>query len=192
MSTAEPVTSAPRARSTGWVVGRRFDLAFFVLPPALTALFLTAHLGLPSADLRFAASALVWLGLAQSHFGATGLFFLERANRRHYATAPLIYFGLPALLIGGYVVAGFTAAAGAALMLVPFASFWHGNRQSFGVCGLYRGLSRSFDPWTRRLELAVVFSGNACFTALGVARLDMLGAFGRPLATLPSIATSLW
>lgn len=188
VTAAEPTREVGTTTVPGYVVSRGFDLAFFVLPPLATIAFLLAQRLLPD-QASVGLWWLVWVVLAQSHFGATLLFFLDRSHRAHYRNRPLVYFVVPALLIVGYLLASTTTWHGTLVGLVPIASFWHGNRQSFGVCGLYRGLARGFSNRTRRLELAAVFCGNACFTALGVRH---FGMFGVSSSDLPPWLIPLW
>ena len=195
MSTAATVSdaslvSAAGRTGRGTVVSWPFDLAFFVLPPAGTALFLAAQHFAPGQ--AFALCALIWVGLAQSHFGATLLFFLDPASLAHYRRSPVVYFVVPAAIILGYLALGFTRFASLALLAVPIGSFWHGNKQSVGVCGLYRGLTRNFDAQSRHLELVAIFAGSACFTAVGLLRLNIFAAIGLHFTQVPPLLLRLW
>ncbi len=164
----------------GTVISAPFDLAFFVLPPLGTVAFLLTQGLVPAAT--FALCALVWIALAQSHFGATLLFYLDPESRRVYARSPLVYAAVPLLCVGGAATLGLTRFAWLPLVAVPLVSFWHGNRQSAGVCGLYRGISRSFDPATRRLEMVTIFLASGAFTAWGAIRLGLLAPLARAYA----------
>ena len=104
----------------GSVVSPAFDLAFFVLPPLGTLAFLAAQRAVPEA--AFTLCALVWVGLAQSHFGATLLFFLDPRSVARYRRSPLVYFAVPLLLVVAATALGLTALASLALLAVPVVS----------------------------------------------------------------------
>jgi hypothetical protein len=174
----------------GVVVNTGFDLAFFVLPPLGTFICLALQGFLPK--LAFTISALIWVVLAQSHFGATLLFYLDRKSLTYYRSSPFTYFVLPVFMVLGITATGLTHWANSAVLIVPIVSFWHGNRQSVGVCGLYRGLTRSFDARARQIEQIAIFSGSACFTAAGIYRLNMFEHLGFSQSLMPPWIVPLW
>ena len=92
------------------------------------------------------------------YFGTPVLAFL--AGAMLYSLGSMVFWRVLAYLAVwhfvrqqyGWVALYRARLAPLAALLVPLGSFWHGNRQSIGVSGLYRGLCRAFDSTSRYLE----------------------------------------
>jgi hypothetical protein len=109
--------------------------------------------------------SLGWLyvcALGTTHFVLTLTIYLQSSNLRYFAgswTRRALYFLVPVLI---FVFFDLYRALQVAVVLPAFdlvvrcvirlLDFQHFNRQSFGVFQLFKGRSKAFPRWTRRVE----------------------------------------
>jgi hypothetical protein len=112
------------------------DYALVVTPVWIGAVYLAAVSRFP--DCRPFVFFLFLMGLGESHFGATWLFFLARENRRWLWERRLRLIWLPLGITAVYILIGMSSLE-AAIMIGAFASGVHVTRQSIGIYRLYGG-----------------------------------------------------
>jgi hypothetical protein len=109
--------------------------------------------------------SLGWLyvcALGTTHFVLTLTVYLQSSNLRYFASTwgkRVVYFLIPVLIFVFFdlyraleIALVLPAADLAVRCLIRALDFQHFNRQSFGVLQLFKGPSRAFPRWLRRVE----------------------------------------
>lgn len=173
---AAPLERAPRP--SPWIVGPRFDLAFFLGSGLLGFSILGINRLIPSAWTIWLC-ALVSIVIDQTHvfhtFTRTYLDLAEfRRGRRFYVATAAVVFGTLC------IVAALDVSY--ALSLVLYGAAWHQTKQHYGFVRLYdrrrpHSSLGAFDTW---LDNFCLFGGILA-GVLYIFRLPALGEVDRPL-----------
>lgn len=175
------------ARSNAYIVGRAFDVAFFLAPPAL-ALALGTIVGAWRIDearfwhegRRVGYVSLALGALINAHLVA--VFARSHGNREVFARHKLRFLIAPPLLIATMMVS--TAATVIATVVVVLWDVYHSAAQTFGLARLYDAragnraeVGRSLDFWLNVvLYVGPIVAGATMLDHLGkLANLEEIG-----------------
>ena len=169
-----PATAAP----SPWIVGPRFDLAFFIGSGLLGFLIMGIHAAIPTS-MTLLLCALVSICLDQVHVFHT--VTRTYCDRRELRRAPRFYLMVPIVVLA--IFAG-VAALGLhyALSLVLYAALWHQAKQHYGFVRIYdrRRMASRLGRWDSWLDNFCLFGGIYA-PILYVFRLPHLGELQKPL-----------
>lgn len=175
-----------------WIVSPRYDLLFFSslwLLPLLVVVQIGAE-QLSLVDGLFT----IWffhLFIRLPHFAATlKVTYLRTEHRAHYRKHWILYFAVPALILGVYAIpsltsSGFATPWGQALVAVAHVwGYYHIGMQNYGILQVYRGRSKAERETGPKIEktvywvivLAIVIS-NEVWPYVAAGGSERAGAF---------------
>lgn len=167
-----------------WIIHKRFDLAFFILPVFLGLAYFALVYSLPQYATLL--TIVVWMLFAQTHFGSTWFIYFDKINRAHYYKNPGIYYITPLALFAGALMLGYAQPL-LLSALVSAISLYHVTKQNIGILQLYRVRSKDFDPHIKKIENATVFSATFFFGGYGALHLAEFQPFLAPVRLLAEI-----
>ena len=180
--------------SVNWIISRRTDLCCFIggALAGYAMFFLHAGLGLNMITVWF-----IWYMVldAPHFFGTYSRTYLDREEMR--TRRRLLLGSLLLLLVGPAIVllsyglhaGGIASHRMPFLVLVGFVSlwaYWHVVRQHYGIMALYKRKNGDVQPWDRRLDQMILYTGLlAPFLAFGLRHPDARVTLG--LSAVPAV-----
>ena len=113
------------------IVSDAYDLFFICFPIWIPLMFFFTFRSFTNIAATLFLFALFFL--AETHFGATWLFFMDQQNWHYMKSKPLIFFVYPLVVITITLLTFFLISPAAALVLASAASAFHVTRQSIGI-----------------------------------------------------------
>ena len=147
-----------------YIVGPRYDWAFFLLPPTVAlalgiAISGTAFSGAPIDILGQETTAAGLMIGAIIHAHLVAVFFRSHGNPAIFRRFPLRFVLVP--LVVWWAISSSAWAAAAATVVATFWDVWHSGLQTFGLARIYERnhgnpphLARRLDLWLNHLLYA--------------------------------------
>ena len=134
------MTQPPERPRSRYIVGRRYDWAFFLAPPLLA---LVAGFGISRTDVAYLPIAIgegetTLVGFAIGaliHAHLVAVFFRSHGNRSIFGRHPVRFLVVPPLVFLAIVVSPWLATA--SLVIATFWDVWHSGAQTFGLGRIY-------------------------------------------------------
>jgi hypothetical protein len=170
-----------------WVVSRKFDLSFFLLPFLLGLVYFLLILFLPAYV--FIITAIVWVVFAQTHFGSTWFLYLDKKNREYFNKNKFVYYIMPLIILASVLYVGWYNLA-LLVIIISIASLYHVTKQSYGILQLYRMRNQEFDKAEKQDEMIALFGWSIFFAGFGAFQLPDFRQYIVPIENLVRIG--LW
>lgn len=173
--------------SSQWVVSKKFDLTFFLLPFLMGGVYFLLIYFFPAYALII--TAVVWVVFAQAHFGSTWFIYFDKKNREYYRQHPFTYYVMPLAVAAAVLSIGYVNLT-LLVVLISIASLYHVTKQSYGVLQLYRMKNGESSPTERQTEKLALFGWSLWFGGYGAFHLPDFRQFIVPVEAL--VRVGLW
>jgi hypothetical protein len=164
-----------------YILGPRFDWAFFLLPPSAALI-----LGIAISGTAFSEAPIVFLGHETTaatlmigaiiHAHLVAVFFRSHGNPTIFRSFPLRFVLVP--LVVWWAIGASLWAAAAATVLATFWDVWHSGLQTFGLARIYERNHGNAPDLARRLDLWLNHLLYAGPILAGATMLDHFRDFG--------------
>ena len=141
------------------------DVFFVKFPIVFPLIYLTILYTLPSFETHLIFITI--LLLAESHFGATWPFFLDKVNFPHIIKKKNEFIVIP-ILLTLFCIIGFFYFKNIFLLIFFIANMYHVTRQSYGITNLYVK-----EPYEKKHYTNIIYAFNILFFFIAYFRFYM-------------------
>ena len=141
------------------------DVFFVKFPIVFPLIYLTILYTLPSFETHLIFITI--LLLAESHFGATWPFFLDKVNFPHIIKKKIEFIVIP-ILLTLFCIIGFFYFKNIFLLIFFIANMYHVTRQSYGITNLYVK-----EPYEKKHYTNIIYAFNILFFFIAYFRFYM-------------------